>query len=349
MIMAPRPIGSPACRKVPRLRGPAVPPSYHAMAADPYATLGVQRTASEKDVKSAYRKLAKELHPDRNKDNPKAAERFSDVTKAYDLLSDKDKRARFDRGEIDADGNPAMPFGGGAGFDGFRRSAGGGAGGFSASDFEGFGAETDLSDLFEGLFGGRAGGTRGAGPGGFGHRRQAPPPQRGATVQYHLKVSFADAATLKPQRIGLADGSTIDLKLPAGVEDGTQMRLKGKGQPGPGGTGDALVTVQIEPHPFFTRQGDDVRLELPVTLDEAVRGAKVKVPTVDGPVMLTVAPGSGSGKVLRLKGKGFSKKGGGRGDQLVALEIELPDDLDELAKRLEGWSDTGNPRNRLGV
>jgi DnaJ-class molecular chaperone len=321
------------------------------MAADPYATLGVQRGASEKDIKSAYRKLAKELHPDRNKDNPKASERFSDVTRAYDLLSDKDKRARFDRGEIDADGNPAMPFGGGGGggFGGFRQGASNGPGGFSASDFEGFGAESDLSDLFEGLFGGRTG-ARGAGggPGGFGQRRP-PPPQRGANVSYRLKVPFVDAAVLKPQRITLASGNTIDLKLPAGVEDGTQMRLKGKGQPGPGGNGDALVTVQVEPHPFFTRHGDDVRLELPVTLDEAVRGAKVKVPTVDGPVMLTVAPGSGSGKVLRLKGKGFSKKTGGRGDQLVTLEIELPADLSELAGRLEGWSDGTNPRNRLGV
>jgi DnaJ-class molecular chaperone len=327
------------------------------MAGDPYATLGVQRGADEKAIKSAYRKLAKELHPDRNKDNPKAAERFSDVTKAYDLLNDKDKRAKFDRGEIDADGNPAMPFGGGfgggGGFDGFRRSAGGagaGAGGFSASDFEGFGAEGDLSDLFEGLFGrGMGGGNRGADMGGFGSRRQTPPPSRGATVNYRLKVPFADAAVLKTQRITLADGKTIDLKLPAGVETGTQMRLKGKGQPGPGGAGDGVVTVTIEPHPFFRRDGDDVRLELPITLDEAVRGAKVKVPTVDGPVMLTVAPGSGSGKVLRLKGKGFSKKSGGRGDQLVSLEIDLPDDVSELEKRLDGWSDTSNPRNRFGV
>ncbi len=321
------------------------------MAADPYATLGVSRGANEKDIKSAYRKLAKELHPDRNKDNPKAAERFSDVTKAYDLLSDKDKRARFDRGEIDADGNPAMPFGGG----GFR--SGGfnpGAGGRrpSPSDFEGFGTEEmDLGDIFEGLFGGRAGGAGGfaGGSSGFGNaRRQAPPP-RGANVSYRLKVPFADAATLKPQRVGLSDGSTVDLKLPAGVEDGTQMRLKGKGQAGAGGTGDALVTIEIERHPFFVRDGDDVRLELPVTLDEAVRGAKVKVPTVDGAVMLTVAPGSGSGKILRLKGKGFSKKGGGRGDQLVALEIQLPEDLDELAGRLEGWTDATPVRNRLGV
>ncbi len=313
--------------------------------ADPYATLGLTRGASEKDIKSAYRKLAKELHPDRNKDNPQAAERFSDVTRAYDLLSDKDKRAQFDRGEIDADGNPAMPLGAGGGFGGGGfRSAGGGAGGFSARDFEGFGgAEADLGDIFEGLFGRGGAGSRG----GFGGRRQ--PPARGANVSYRLKVPFADAAALKPQRITLADGKTIDLKLPAGVEDGTQMRLKGKGEPGPGGNGDALVTVAIERHPFFTRDGDDVRLELPVTLDEAVRGAKVKAPTVDGPVMLTVAAGSGSGKILRLKGKGFSKKGGGRGDQLVALEIQLPDDLAELAGRLEGWSDTTNPRNRLGV
>jgi DnaJ-class molecular chaperone len=317
--------------------------------ADPYATLGVARNASEKDIKSAYRKLAKELHPDRNTDNPKAAERFSDVTKAYDLLSDADKRAKFDRGEIDADGNPAMPFGMGGG-GGFRPGAGG-ARGFSAQDFEGFGGAEglDIGDIFEGLFGGRTGAAgMGAGMGG-GRRPPPPPPRKGANVQYRLRVPFADAAALKPQRITLADGKTIDLKLPAGVEDGTQMRLSGKGEPGPAGSGDALVTIVIEPHGFFRRDGDDVRLELPITLDEAVQGAKVKVPTVDGAVMLTVAPGSGSGKVLRLKGKGFSRKGGGRGDQLVMLEIELPDDVTELAAKLEGWRDTRNVRAKLGV
>ena len=320
--------------------------------ADPYSTLGVARNASEKDIKSAYRKLAKELHPDRNKDNPKAAERFSDVTRAYDLLSDADKRAKFDRGEIDADGNPAMPFGhgfGGGGGGGFRPGPGG-ARGFSAQDFEGLGGAegVDIGDIFEGLFGG----ARGAGPGGFGGAsagRRAPPPRKGANVQYRLRVPFADAATLKPQRITLADGKTIDLKLPAGVEEGTQMRLSGKGEPGPAGNGDALVTIAIEPHAFFHRDGDDVRLELPITLDEAVHGAKVKVPTADGAVMLTVAPGSGSGKVLRLKGKGFTRKGGGRGDQLVALEIELPDDVSELAAKLEGWRDMRNVRAKLGV
>ena len=194
--------------------------------------------------------------------------------------------------------------------------------------------------------GGGMGGMGGMGAGG-GHRRQ--PPQRGANLSYRLRVPFVDAATRKEQRITLGDGSTVDLKLPAGVENGTQMRLKGKGEQGPGGQGDALVTIDIDPHAFFTREGDDVRLELPITLDEAVRGAKVKVPTVDGAVMLTVAPGSVSGKVLRLKGRGFSSKAGGRGDQLVTLAIQLPDDLGELAARLEGWSDTSPVRSRLGV
>ncbi|TIX49195.1 DnaJ C-terminal domain-containing protein [Alteraurantiacibacter aquimixticola] len=310
---------------------------------DPYSTLGVSRSATEKDIKSAYRKLAKELHPDRNKDNPKAAEKFSDVTKAYDLLSDKDKRGQFDRGEIDAEGNPRMPFGMGGGGNGGGRQ-------YSSRDFEGFGGEeVDLSDLFEGLFGrGGARPSAGAGGAGFG-RRSPPPPQRGANINYRLKVPFVDAATLKAQRITLGDGKTIDLKLPSGVDEGTQMRLKGKGEPGPGGAGDATVTINIDPHPFFQRDGDDVRLELPITLDEAVNGAKVKVPTVDGPVMLTVAAGSGSGKVLRLKGKGFSKKAGGRGDQLVALEIQLPDDLEDLASRLKGWKDESDIRGAFGL
>ncbi|QZH76129.1 MAG: DnaJ domain-containing protein [Erythrobacter sp.] len=318
---------------------------------DPYSTLGVSRSASEADIKSAYRKLAKELHPDRNKDNPAATERFSKVTQAYDLLSDKDKRARFDRGEIDADGNPAMPFGG---FGGQR--AGGGPNGYSQRDFQGFGNEDlDIGDLFEGLFGRGGPGARGARPGGgFGagaggfRQPPPPPPQKGADIRYRLSVPFTDAATRAKQRITLADGKTIDLSLPEGVEDGTQMRLKGKGQQGPGGAGDGIVTIEVQPHPHFWREGDDVRLDLPITLSEAVNGGKVKVPTVDGPVMLTVAPGSSSGKVLRLKGKGFSKKGGTRGDQLVTLEIHLPEDISELASKLEGWSDAGDPRAGMG-
>jgi DnaJ-class molecular chaperone len=325
--------------------------------ADPYATLGVARAASEKDIKSAYRKLAKELHPDRNKDNPKAAERFSEVTRAYDLLSDKDKRARFDRGEIDVDGNPTSPFGAGMG-GGF---GGGGQRGFRHDGFEGFGGQqegVDISDLFEGLFGGRGGrgqpggGMGGGGPfGGMGGGRR--PPAKGANVQYRLKVSLTDAATLAPQRITLSDGKTIDLKLPAGVEDGTQMRLSGKGEPGPGGRGDAIVTIEIAPHPFFRRDGDNLRLDLPVTLDEALGGAKVKVPTAEGAVMLNVATGSNSGKTLRLKDKGMTRKDGSRGDQLVTLQVDLPpadsEPGAELAKRLGDWHDTRNPRAKLGV
>ncbi|RJY09611.1 DnaJ C-terminal domain-containing protein [Aurantiacibacter aquimixticola] len=327
---------------------------------DPYTTLGVGRSASEKDIKSAYRKLAKELHPDRNKDNPAAAERFSQVTNAYDLLSDKDKRAQFDRGEIDADGNPSMPFGQGGfrggGFGGGRAGhPGNGAGNFSSRDFQGFGTEDmDIGDLFEGLFG-RGGGPRGGAGFGDAHGGQSgfrqpppPPPRKGADIRYKLAVPFVDAATRAKQRITLADGKTIDLSLPEGVEDGTQMRLKGKGQQGPGGFGDGIVTIDIQPHAHFYREGDDVRLDLPITLDEAVKGGKVKVPTVDGPVMLTVAPGSSSGKVLRLKGKGFSRKGGGRGDQLVTLEIQLPDDVSQLAERLGDWTDESNPRADMG-
>ena len=325
--------------------------------ADPYSTLGVSRSASEKDIKSAYRKLAKELHPDRNRDNPAAAERFSKVTQAYDLLSDKDKRAQFDRGEIDADGNPAMPFGMGTGGFGGARPGGGGPGGYSARDFQGFGAEDmDIGDLFEGLFGrgggaqrGPRGGMGGMGGGAGGPQFRQPPPRKGADIRYKLAVPFVDAATLAKQRITLADGKTIDLSLPKGVEDGTQMRLKGKGQQGDGGFGDGIVTIDVQPHAFFERDGDDVRLELPITLDEAVNGAKVKVPTVDGPVMLTVSAGSSSGKVLRLKGKGFSTKSGGRGDQLVTLEIQLPGDVAELASRIEGWTDGSDPRADMGI
>ena len=317
------------------------------MAADPYSILNVARGASEADIKKAYRKLAKELHPDRNKDNPKAAEKFSQVTQAYDLLTDKDKRARFDRGEIDGDGNPVNPFGG------FGSGMGsGGQGGFRA-DFGGGGEAGGFGDIFEGLFGGM-GARRGGGgfSGGFGDfgRRAAP---KGANIAYRLAVSFEDAARLAAQRITLRDGKTIDLKLPAGLESGTQMRLAGKGEEGPGGAGDAIVTIEIQPHRFFQREGDDIRLDLPVTLSEAVLGAEVRVPTPDGPVMLKVPKGSSSGKTLRLKGRGFHKKAagsaGGRGDQLVTLMVELPVDDDALIAFARGWSDKGNPRGRMGV
>ena len=311
--------------------------------ADPYSILGVARGAGEKDIKSAYRKLAKEFHPDRNTGNPKAAERFSEITRAYDLLSDKDKRARFDRGEIDIDGNPqGFGFGGGGPGGGF----GGSHRGFRTDGFEGGGAEgIDLGDIFEGLFGGRGG----AGAGGFGGARRPAP--KGANVQYKLGVSLPDAATLATQRITLADGKTIDLKLPAGVEDGTQMRLPGKGEPGPGGNGDATVVIHIQPHPYFRSDGDNLRIDLPVSLDEAVRGAKIKVPTAEGAVMLSLAPGTSSGKTLRIKGRGLTRKDGTRGDQLVTIEVQVPEAGDpawaDLAARLEGWHDPRDLRAKL--
>jgi DnaJ-class molecular chaperone len=311
--------------------------------------LGLKRGASEAEIKKAYRSLAKQLHPDRNKDNPNAAKRFSEVTHAYDLLSDKDKRAQYDRGEIDEDGNPKMPFGGG--FGGYSRGAGGPQPGAGPGGFENFnfsGDTADLSDLFEGLFGGAAGrGGQGGGFGGFRQRARAP--QKGADVAYRLKIPFVDAVALKPQRITLADGKTIDLKLPQGLEDGTRIRLSGKGEEGPGGRGDAIVTIEIAPHRFFTREGNDIRLNLPVTLKEAVLGGKVKVPTPEGPVMLTIPKGTTSGKVLRLKGRGFTGKDGKRGDQLVSIEIDVPASDPELQKFVENWSGGGNPRASLGV
>ena len=320
---------------------------------DLYQRLGIKRGATEAEIKKAYRSLAKQLHPDRNQDNPKAAERFNQVTQAYDLLSDADKRARYDRGEIDEDGNPKSPFGGFGG-GGYAPGSGGGGSRQGPGGFEGFpgggaGETADISDLFEGLFG--AGGARrpgGAGGGGGGFRQRARP-EKGADVPYRLRISFVDAVLLSPQRITLADGKTIDLKLPKGLEEGTRIRLAGKGQPGPAGAGDAIVTLSIAPHPFFSREGDSIRVTLPVTLKEAVLGARVKVPTPDGPVMLTIPKGTSSGRVFRLKERGFSAKEGGRGDQLVTVQVDLPAGDAELEAFAERWQGGGNPRASLGV
>lgn len=301
--------------------------------ADPYSTLGVSKGADEKAIKLAYRKLAKELHPDKNKDNPKASERFSEVTQAYDLLSDPKKRGQYDRGEIDENGQPRFagnPFGGGY-------SQGGPAGG----NFGGGGI--DLGDIFDGLFGG-GGGRPGGGPGP--RPQQAPP--KGANIAYAHLVSFTDAATLAPQRIMLGDGKTVEFKLPAGIVAGQQIRIPGKGQPGPGGYGDAMVTLKIGKHPHLVRDGDNVRIDLPISLKEAVEGGKVKVPTVDGAVMLTVPPRTNSGAVLRIKGRGFTAKTGVRGDQLVTLMIHLPTDTAELARIRDVLSDS-SVRENMGV
>ena len=307
---------------------------------DLYQRLGIKRGASEAEVKKAYRSLAKQLHPDRNQDNPKAAERFNQITQAYDILSDKDKRARYDRGELDEEGNPKSPFGSGGFGGGGNSGAGRGSpGGGQAGGFEGFeGAATaDLSDLFEGLFSGARGG------------RRTRAPQMGADVAYRLKVPFLDAATLKAQRVTLAGGTTIDVKLPNGVEEGSKIRLAGQGQPGPGGKGDAIIAIEIAGHPHFTRDGKDIRLALPISLTEAVLGGKIKAPTPEGPVMLTVPKGATSGKVLRLKGRGFTDKAGKRGDLLVSLAIDIPTSDAALETFVGEWSGGGNPRAALGV
>lgn len=312
---------------------------------DLYSTLGIKREASEAEIKSAYRKLAKQLHPDRNKDNPKASERFKSVSAANAILSDPEQRGRYDRGEIDEEGNPKAPAGfgrggGSGGFQGFR-SAPGGA---TTSTFE-FGGG-DPSDLFAELFGrAQAGGK--SSPFESAYR----PAPKGADRAYRLSVPFEEAARLTPQRVQLANGRTLDVKLPAGFESGAQIRLGGQGDSGPGGAGDALVTLDVDLHGFFRRDGDDVRLNLPVRLDEAVLGGKVRVPTVDGPVTLTIPAGANSGRVLRLKGKGFTRKGGERGDQYVTLMIDIPSDSPELKAFAEGWEAerTRNPRAALGV
>lgn len=301
--------------------------------ADLYAELGVSRTADAAEIKRAYRKLAKELHPDRNKNNPKASDRFKRVTAAYDILSDAKKRGQYDRGEIDSEGNPAMP----RGFDGFRSGPRPGPqpgtgpfgnGGRARTGAEGF--EADFGSILDELFGGAGG----------GRARGARPPARGADVAYRLAVPFVDAALARPQRITLRSGAAIDLKLPAGLEDGQQLRLPGKGEAGAGGPGDALVTIMIQPDARFTRDGDDVRADLPVPLNIAVLGGEVRAPTPDGEVLLKVAPGTSSGKLMRLKGRGWTRKGGGRGDLLARIMVEVPASDPALAEFLRARQGT---------
>lgn len=303
---------------------------------DPYSVLGVPRSATEADIKKAFRKLAKDNHPDRNADDPKALERFKEANLAYELLSDATKRGQYDRGEIGPDGQPVNPFAGGGGF---------GGGGFNPRDFGssrgGGGADFAgaADDLFAELFGGRSP----FGSGGRGFRTQV----RGPDVAYRLTVPFTEAVALTPQRVTLRSGQTIEIKLPAGLESGKQMRLAGKGDPGPGGNGDAIVTIEIAPHRVFTRDGDDVRLTLPVKLDEAVLGAKIRMPTPEGPVSLSIPPGTASGKMFRLKGRGFRRLDGTRGDQLVTVQIDIPADHEGLKAFAENFVDPRDVRAAL--
>lgn len=303
------------------------------MADDLYKILGLTRAASDDEIRSSYRKLAKELHPDLNPGDSAAEDKFKKVAAAFRILGDPDKRKQYDRGEIDASGQerPEAQF-----YKGFggRRNWRTGAGGQGQS----FDDISNIGDLFGDLFGE-------GGRGGFDGR--------GGDLRYTLDVEFLEAACGAKKRISLPEGGTLDLNVPAGVSDEQVLRLKGKGQSGMGnGTaGDALIEIKIKPHTFFERDGDNILLELPITLDEAVLGAKVQVPTVTGRVAVTIPKGASSGKMLRLREKGIkntrTKKAG---DQVVKLKIVMPETIDdELAEAIEKWSQSNsyNPRKEL--
>jgi len=313
---------------------------------DPYQTLGVTRGASQDEIKSAYRKLAKKFHPDLNPGKPEVERQFKDVSAAYDIVGDADKRAKYDRGEIDASGNEQRA---GGFWRNARPGARAGAGNAGGDPFAGspFGAADDIFDEFIRQA------TRGN-AGGRGRRGAGPRPERGADVTYALKLDFIEAAAgIAKKRVSFPDGKALDLTIPPGTEEGAKLRLKGQGKPGVGGgeAGDAYVDIQVQPHPFFERKGSDVYLDLPVTLQEAVVGAAITVPTIDGKVTLRVPENSSAGTTLRLKGKGIDAKGGPRGDQYVRIRIALPDEPDrELERFLEKWKPKNyQPRKKAGL
>lgn len=303
---------------------------------DPYIVLGVEKTATQDEIKKAYRKLAKALHPDLHPDDAGKKAQFQAVSAAYDLLGNAEKRRRFDAGEIDASGQerPDQQF--------YHHYAGRQGG---RRYDPGMGPEeyADAADFFADLFGER-------------HRSGAGARQefhaRGQDIRYHLDIDFIDAVRGAKNTVTMPDGKTIAISIPAGVRDGQTLRLRGKGAPGfgKGQAGDALVTIGIRAHPLFTRTGDDIEIELPITLDEAVLGAKIDVPTISGTVSMSIPKGASSGRKLRLKGKGVAHKKGKAGDQIVRLKIVLPDvidtSLEELARR---WRDHSSfdPRKDL--
>jgi len=313
--------------------------------ADPYQVLGVKKTADQAEIKAAYRKLAKQCHPDLNPGDKDVERRFKEATAAYDILSDAQKRRRYDAGEIDGDGKERARA---AGFSGFQGGFGGrgprprpGGDPFE-SEFARSGKRFGADDLFSELFE------------TFGSKRPKSG-QRGEDVRVSLGVGFLDAARGVSKRVSLPTGRQVDVRVPAGTESGQALRLAGLGQPGAdgGAAGDAIVEINVAPHPYFRREGRDIWIDLPISLKEAVTGARVSTPTIDGPVVLNVPKGSDSGAVLRLKGKGLAKAGDARnrGDQFVRLQIKLPTTMtDALAGAIADLPDDPvDPRRRAGL
>jgi DnaJ-class molecular chaperone len=297
---------------------------------DPYETLGVAKTASMEEIQKAYRQLAKKHHPDLNPGDKRAEEKFKDVSAAYDLLGDAEKRGRFDRGEIDAQGveKPQRRY--------YRDFADRGEAGAFTSD-QGF-ADLNDADILSEIFG----------------RRRANLKMRGGDVRYHLAVDFLAAVNGAKPFLSLPDGSEITVTIPPGTRAGQTLRLKGKGRPGYNGgePGDALIEIEVRPHPLFKREDDNILIELPISLAEAVLGGKVKAPTTSGDVMLSVPKGANTGTVLRLRGKGVAKPDGSHGDQFVTLKVVLPDKPDpELEEFVARWSKAQayDPRRAMEV
>jgi len=295
------------------------------MSQDPYELLGVKRDATQKDIQSAFRKLAKKLHPDLNPGDKSAEERFKEISAANEILSDEEKRGRFDRGEIDMSGAER------AQRNYYRDYASASGPGDPYHNSAGFADFGDADDLFANFFSRHAGG--------------GPTRSHGPDSHFSMEVGFLDAVNGTRTEIKLPEGPALDVQIPPGTRGGQTLRLRGKGEPGIGGgpAGDALIDIRVRPHRFFTRDGDDIRLDLPISLNEAVLGGKVRVPTPSGPVNLTLPPHSNTGKVLRLKGKGVAKRGGEHGDVYITLKIVLPDAPDERLKSfVEEWA-TANP------
>jgi DnaJ-class molecular chaperone len=334
---------------------------------NPYDVLGVSKNASPDEIKKAFRKHAKKLHPDANKSDPKTAVKFAELNAAYEIVGDEDKRKAFDRGEIDAEGKPrfhgfegfgARPGGAGTGRDGHFESFSFGpegvrrSGGRGGQGPGGFGA---FEDILSSVFGGMAGGRNGA-RADFGQPftpEDFARPGAGRDVSADVTITLDEAAHGATRRVQLPTGKDVEVKVPAGLADGQQIRLKGQGFPGASGgpAGDAMVVVHIAPHPRFKVDGGNLRVEVPITLYEAVLGGKVRVPTLDGAVDLAIPPATNAGRTFRLKGKGMPAKAGAPGDLFATVRIVLPDQPDpELEKLMREWRETKpyNPRGDLG-